>query len=66
MPGKSDVAKLAKCVRDCKGDPNCMKACEAAFVADGGGTVQAVNEGGKVFTDSTGGKVFITTGGKVF
>lgn len=65
MPGKSDVAKLTKCVKDCKDDQACVKACEDAF-ADDGGRIAVVNEGGKVFTDSKGGKVFITTGGKVF
>lgn len=65
MPGKSDVAKLTKCIKDCKDDPDCVQACEDEFDADGG-TIDVVNEGGKVFTDSKGGKVFITKGGKVF
>jgi hypothetical protein len=66
MPNdRSSVAKLSKCIRDCNGNEACMKACEDAFVADGG-KVTTPDEGGKVFTDSKGGKVFITTGGKVF
>jgi hypothetical protein len=60
MPGNSDSAKLAKCMRDAKNDAD-RQACEAQFVADGG-TV----EGGKVFLDAKGGATFVTKGGKVF
>lgn len=59
------LKKLIKCVRDCRGDQARIKACEDAFVADGGQAVDP-EEGGKVFTAPDGGKVFITDGGKVF
>jgi hypothetical protein len=65
MPGKSDVAKLSKCIRDSHGNAAQRKACEDAFVADGG-TVQEVTEGGKIFMDPNGGKIFVTNGGKIF
>lgn len=66
MPnGQGSVAKLTKCIKDCKADSACVKTCEATFVAQGG-KVFNVEEGGKVFTDGEGGKVFITKGGKVF
>ena len=65
MPADRGVAKLTKCIKDCRGNQACVQACEAAFVAEGG-TIDAVPEGGKVFVDPDGGKVFVTNGGKVF
>lgn len=66
MPNEQkSVDRLTKCIKDCNGNQACVKACEDAFVAEGG-KVSVVTEGGKVFAAADGGKVFITNGGKVF
>jgi hypothetical protein len=59
VPNKHTVADLDKCIKSCKDDLVCVKACEDAFLADGGKVFG--QDGGKVFTDRDGGKVFVPT-----
>jgi hypothetical protein len=67
MPNQHpSLIKLTNCINACNGDKACIKACQGAFVAEGG-KVFASPEGGKVFTAPDGGKVFGSIdGGKVF
>jgi hypothetical protein len=57
MPHDHSVADLERCIKGCKTDQVCVKACEDAFEAAGGKVF--TQDGGKVFTDRDGGKVFI-------
>ena len=57
------LADLKKCMKDAKGDPGRMDACQTAF-QQAGGTVTP--DGGKVFATPNGSAAFVTNGGKVF
>ena len=63
MPDHKILVDLKQCMRNAKGDPVKMAACEATFVQAKGTVTQ---DGGKVFKAPDGSEGFVTTGGKVF
>lgn len=63
MPNQA-LRDVEKCIKDAKGDPDKIAACEQTF-KDAGGTVGA-EDGGKVFSIGAEKPEIITTGGKVF
>ncbi len=63
MADQKTLADLRKCMRDAKGDPDLMAACERTFT-DAGGVVTP--DQGKVFSIPDGSEAFVTRKGKVF
>lgn len=62
MPDDQKIlAELRKCMRECKGNADCMAACQKTFEE-----AQGTTEEGKVFITPDGSTAFVTNNGKVF